>query len=199
MGRISQLITTRYYPIVRYWLSVVNCSLLINFLLFLTLPYLTYIKPVILRKIYTVDLFRLPSTKSKEEKVVKKEKPPTPVHKLRSDTENINTQAKEETPQQEQEVCELGDLDTVPQILCMAKPKYPESLRVSGKEGRVVVKFLINYFGYVDKVVILEHGIDILFDQASIDAVKKWQFSPPKVKNRPASVWFVLPIKFELE
>ena len=81
----------------------------------------------------------------------------------------------------------------------MMKPEYPESLRLSGKEGRVLLKFLINYYGYIEKVVILEHSVDPLFDEASIEAVKKWQFTPPKVKGKPASVWFVLPIKFTLE
>ena len=170
-------------------------SWLINFLVFLIVPYLTYLKPVMIQKLYSVDLLQLPTAK-KEEKIVKKERPPVP--KIGKDTENINTQAKE-SPPEEPQVYELGDLDVIPQVLYMVKPKYPEPLRLSGKEGRLVLKFMINYFGYVEKITVLEHATHPLFEEVAMEAVKKWRFTPPKVKGKPASVWFILPIKFELE
>ena len=182
--------------ILRYFRIPFTGALIINFLVILFVPYLTYLRPVKVSKIYSIDLFKMPVVKKKEKKIIKKKEKPVP--KLPEDTENINKNAIKPL-NEEEHVYELEDLDDAPRIIRMNKPDYPEQLRLSGIEGRVVLKFMINYFGHVEKVSVIEQGPHHLFDEKSVEAVKKWEFTPPKVKGRPASVWFIIPIRFNLE
>ncbi len=169
-------------------------SLILNLTLLILVPYFTFIRPRTSKKIYSVDLFRMqPPPKKKEE--IKKEKKSPP--KLPDDTVNLNKDAKPPPP--EDYAYELEDLDDVPRIMSMQKPKYPERLRLAGVEDRVIIKFMINYYGYVGKVEIIEPSEHMLFNDSSVAAVKKWQFTPPKINGKPASVWFIVPVKFELE
>ncbi len=175
-------------------------SLLINFIVLLIVAHFTYhIRPIILHKIYSVDLMRLsgkkPSEKvvKKEEKIVTKQLPP--------DTENISTQAKEIINESNPPVYQdVSELDMIPEILYMVKPEYPEKLRFLNKESkRIVLKFLVNYSGHVEQVTILEPAEEELFNQSSIEAVKKWRFATPLANGKPVSVWFTLPIRFKLK
>lgn len=172
------------------------CSLLLNFILVFAVPQLTFIKPRKSRRIYAItDLFRIPVRREKkEEMVVKKQEKTAP---LPEDVENINRNAK--APPAEEQVYEPEDLDEMPRVILMGKPEYPEELRLKGIEGRVVLKFMINFYGFVENIALLEKSPHEPFNQAAITAVRKWQFSPPKIGGSPASVWFVVPIRYELE
>jgi protein TonB len=76
--------------------------------------------------------------------------------------------------------------------------KYPRAASAQGLEGRVIVTFVINGQGEVDKVEVVK-GIGGGCDEEAVRVVKmlpKWK--PGRQNGRPVSVKFTVPIKFAL-
>ncbi len=79
---------------------------------------------------------------------------------------------------------------------------YPESLKKSGKEGRVLVKFAVDANGYV-KDVAIQQSLDPAADQAVLDLVNgmnanvgKWR--PARKEGISFDAEMVLPVTFSL-
>ncbi|MBI2364220.1 MAG: energy transducer TonB [Deltaproteobacteria bacterium] len=78
------------------------------------------------------------------------------------------------------------------------KPRYPESARRDGKEGRVLLRVLVNEEGRSASVEVnRSSGIEAL-DQAAVEAIKRWRFSPARLGDRPVESWVRIPIDFRL-
>lgn len=157
------------------------------------MPYLTYLKPAKPRNINYVDLLAF---QKEEEQIEKKKKIKI---KMDPDTENLNKKAKENKLEYDK-VYQASDLDDIPHPLYAPKPKYPLKAKANSIEAEVIVKFIINYFGYVENIVIIycshqNYG----FEKAVLNILRIWRFNPPTVDGKPAVVNFVLPIKFKLE
>ena len=76
---------------------------------------------------------------------------------------------------------------------------YPDSARKKGIEGRVVVKFVVNKAGGIEKCEIVK-GIGGGCDEEAIRVVKKMPaWIPGKKDGKPVSVYFTLPISFKLQ
>lgn len=80
-----------------------------------------------------------------------------------------------------------------PQVVHRIEPGYPEAAKQSGIEGAVFAKLWIDKEGKVKDVVILKSPSD-LFNEAVIDAAKRWLFTPAVMNSGPVAVWF--PVKF---
>ncbi len=78
------------------------------------------------------------------------------------------------------------------------KPRYPESARRDGKEGRVLLRVLVSEEGRTASVEVnRSSGIESL-DQAALEAIKRWRFSPARLGDRPVESWVRIPIDFRL-
>jgi len=78
------------------------------------------------------------------------------------------------------------------------KPKYPESARRDGKEGRVLLRVLVNEEGRSASVEVnRSSGVESL-DQAALEAIERWRFSPARLGDRPVESWVRIPIDFRL-
>jgi protein TonB len=78
------------------------------------------------------------------------------------------------------------------------KPRYPESARRNGKEGRVLLRVLVNEEGRSASVEVnRSSGIEAL-DQAAVEAIKHWRFAPARVGETPVDSWVRIPIDFRL-
>jgi TonB family protein len=74
-----------------------------------------------------------------------------------------------------------------PQLLQTAEPVYPEEAKADKLTGDVVMQVDILADGKVGDVQVLQgagHG----FDEAAVDAVKQYVFSPAEIDNQPAPV-----------
>ncbi|GEM_PF-755008 len=90
------------------------------------------------------------------------------------------------------------EVEVVPSPLEQIAPVYPQLARLSGIEGKVYVKALIDEKGNVIKTEIMKSDNSVL-DGAAVDAVKKSKFSPALDKqNKPVKVWVVVPMSFKL-
>lgn len=79
------------------------------------------------------------------------------------------------------------------------KVVYPAAAREQGIEGKVYVRFCVTKFGTVDRVSIAR-GADPLLDKEALRVVKllpKWQ--PGENGGRKVSVWYTVPINFQLK
>jgi TonB family protein len=78
------------------------------------------------------------------------------------------------------------------------KPVYPESARRQGREGRVLLRVLIDDQGKTKSVEInRSSGSDVL-DHAATEAIKLWRFYPARAGDKPVESWVGIPIDFRL-
>jgi protein TonB len=77
--------------------------------------------------------------------------------------------------------------------------RYPSEAVNNNIQGRVILKFVVNPNGSVDRIEILR-GIDPLLDNEAIRVVKAFpKFKPGKQRGVPVPVWFTLPVVFKIE
>ncbi len=77
--------------------------------------------------------------------------------------------------------------------------KYPADAQINNIQGKVILKFVVNTDGSVDRIEIIR-GIDPLLDNEAIRVVKTLpKFRPGKQDGVPVPVWFMLPINFKIQ
>lgn len=80
--------------------------------------------------------------------------------------------------------------------------KYPDNAREMGIQGKVMVKFIINKKGKIDKIEVAR-GIDKDLDSEAVRIIKKMQdkvlFKPAKQGDNAVNVSYILPIVFKLQ
>jgi periplasmic protein TonB len=91
----------------------------------------------------------------------------------------------------------FGELDA-PTFVHRELPVYPRVARRMEKEGKVVLKLLIDQAGKLREVEVLE-GAAFGFTEAAIEAVRKSVFAPARRNGEQISAWAVLPVRFTLE
>ena len=78
------------------------------------------------------------------------------------------------------------------------RPDYPESARREGREGRVLLRVLVDDQGQSKKVEInISSGSDAL-DRAATEAIRRWRFHPARDGDKPVESWLRIPIEFHL-
>lgn len=77
-------------------------------------------------------------------------------------------------------------------------PPYPEHARREGREGRVLLRVLVDPEGRSKTVEVrLSSGSDVL-DRAAEEAVKRWRFVPARSGGRAVESWVNVPVEFRL-
>ena len=85
-----------------------------------------------------------------------------------------------------------------PVPLLKPSPSYPElALRVN-IEGTVWVKMLVTKDGSVKKAMVQKSDADI-FNDAALEAAKRWTFRAALMNHRPVAVWVSIPFRFYLK
>ena len=80
-----------------------------------------------------------------------------------------------------------------------APPRYPEALRNSGVEGRVIAEFVVDEHGRVeDGSVRFAHSDNPLFDDAVRVALRRMRFIPAEVGGRKVKQLVQMPFVFTL-
>jgi protein TonB len=94
-------------------------------------------------------------------------------------------------------------LDTEPDYradyLNNPRPPYPMVARRMGFHGKVILNVEVLAEGKAGQVLLHQScGHDIL-DNAALQTVKTWHFTPARHLGQPVTQWFLVPIKFSLE
>ena len=78
-------------------------------------------------------------------------------------------------------------LTKLPKLVHFKEAPYPESEKAAGKTASVVLQIAIDDKGAVADAVV-QQSAGASFDQAALEAVKKFSFDPAEIDNKPAPV-----------
>ena len=78
------------------------------------------------------------------------------------------------------------------------KPLYPEIARREGREGRVLLRVLIDEQGKTKSIEINRSSGSLPLDNAATDALKRWRFYPARAGDKPVESWVTIPVDFRL-
>jgi periplasmic protein TonB len=78
------------------------------------------------------------------------------------------------------------------------RPDYPESARREGREGRVVLRVLIDNQGKAKSVELNTSSGSQALDHAATEAIRQWRFHPAYAGDTPVDSWVNVPVDFRL-
>jgi periplasmic protein TonB len=78
------------------------------------------------------------------------------------------------------------------------RPEYPDSARRDGREGRVLLRVLVDDQGRSKQVEINSSSGSDALDRAAAEAIKRWRFHPARYGDKPVESWLRIPIEFRL-
>ncbi len=88
-------------------------------------------------------------------------------------------------------------VDIKPKVLSRPPLEYPENALKDGIKGYVIINMLIGKDGSVELAKVLESQPAGVFDNAALNAVRSWRFSPAKYKAKPVKMWAKQKIRFQ--
>jgi protein TonB len=100
--------------------------------------------------------------------------------------------------QPEGEIYRVGGEVTPPQVVSRASPEYTEAARRARVNGIVILEAVVDKQGDVVRTRVLK-GLPMGLDQAAVDAVTQWKFSPATRNGKPVAVYFILTVNFRTE
>ena len=89
-----------------------------------------------------------------------------------------------------------GEIDK-PTLLYKVEPEYPEAARRARIHGTVTVRAVIGRDGAVEDAEIIQSSHRLLED-AALEAVRQWRYTPPLLNGRPVRVTFHVRVEFIL-
>ena len=89
------------------------------------------------------------------------------------------------------------DCITAPHATYAPDPKYPEKARKAHDRGVVLVDLVVGTDGLTRDVKIAR-GVTPALDQAAIDTVKQWKFTPAAKDGHPVAVQIKVEVSFKL-
>jgi protein TonB len=91
----------------------------------------------------------------------------------------------------------IADLPVAPHKTVDVRPIYPEFARQAKIEGTVVLEAVLDPTGRVTQLRVIR-SIPML-DQAALDAVRQWRYTPSSYGGHPVSVLMTITIRFSLQ
>ena len=85
-----------------------------------------------------------------------------------------------------------------PVLVQRVDPRYPEKLRADKKSGIVVLQATVDEQGLVTNPVIVRHS-EPEFDAAAMEALRRWQYSPATLHDKPVAVYLTITISFRVK
>jgi TonB family protein len=90
----------------------------------------------------------------------------------------------------------VGGAITEPRKVRNVAPVYPEIARQARVQGIVILEATIDATGKVTEVTVLR-GVPLL-DQAAIEAVRQWEYTPTLLDGKPVPVIMTITVNFKL-
>ena len=78
------------------------------------------------------------------------------------------------------------------------QPQYTEIARKARVEGLVIIEAIIDQNGNVTDARVLR-GLRLGLDEAALDAVRRWKFTPGTLNGQPVPVIFDLTVTYRLQ
>jgi protein TonB len=77
------------------------------------------------------------------------------------------------------------------------RPIYPDIARLARVEGTVIMEAMLDPSGHVTQLRVIK-SVPML-DQAALDAVRQWRYTPSLYYGRPVSVLMTVTVRFTLQ
>lgn len=90
------------------------------------------------------------------------------------------------------------DLSQQPVPTATPRPQYPLAMRAAGVEGTVMVDFIVDEHGMVQRATALE-GPSNDFKVAAVEALRRWRFRPGIKDGRKVRTHMQIPLVFSLQ
>ena len=91
----------------------------------------------------------------------------------------------------------VADLPVAPRKIVDVRPVYSEIARQTRTQGTVVLEAVLDPTGSVTQLRVVR-SVPLL-DQAALDAVRRWKYTPSSIGGRPVSVLMTITITFTLQ
>lgn len=91
----------------------------------------------------------------------------------------------------------VAQLPIAPTKIADARPLYPEIARSARVEGTVVLEAVLDQTGRVTQLRVIQ-SVPML-NQAALDAVRQWRYTPSIYGGQPVSVLMTITIRFTLQ
>jgi protein TonB len=91
----------------------------------------------------------------------------------------------------------VAQLPEPPHKIGDVRPVYPEIARAAHKEGTVILEAVLDPTGRVTQLRVIRS--EPLLDQAALDAVRQWRYSPSMFYGKPVSVLMTITVRFTLQ
>jgi TonB family protein len=116
---------------------------------------------------------------------------------MAQDSAPIPLSGKEHAP-----ICRGKDSDapgciTAPHVTYSPDPKYPKRERKARHTGAVILALVVGTDG-IPRDITVSSPLSPEFDEAAIDAVKKWKFSPATRDGKPIATQVKVEVNFRL-
>jgi protein TonB len=87
--------------------------------------------------------------------------------------------------------------ETLPSVAVRVTPEYPALAVRAGLEGKVLVNMWVDRTGRVRKAVVVKTDHE-MFNDAALEAARRFVFTPATMNGKPVSVWVVVPFRFTI-
>ena len=95
------------------------------------------------------------------------------------------------------DIFDINDLENKPSPRRQGSPRYPPEARRKGIGGRVTAEFIIDENGDVSQVTIIRSS-DNIFENPTIDAIRKWKFTPGEKDGRKVKTRTRITIPYDI-
>lgn len=85
-----------------------------------------------------------------------------------------------------------------PEVTKKVLPTYPQVLRTYGVEGKVLVEGLLDQYGKLHGITVVE-STHARLSESSVKALKEWTFAPAMRAGEPVAVVLQVPFNFRLK
>ncbi|MEF2229987.1 MAG: TonB family protein [Pseudodesulfovibrio sp.] len=92
----------------------------------------------------------------------------------------------------------MDEVDDIPQVMRSVPPDYPYVAKRNRVQGEVVVRMLVTVQGTPQQLSVYSATPAGVFDEAALNAAKRWRFKPGRYKGEAVDTWVLLPFVFEL-
>lgn len=90
--------------------------------------------------------------------------------------------------------------EKAPQIVKKVDPKFPAMAQTAGVGGKVTVQFYVDKNGDVKKAnAVKANPAGLGFEEAAVEAVLQWKFTPALQRENPVGVWVAQVITFKVQ
>ena len=108
------------------------------------------------------------------------------------------SQAPSEAPHGAGQIFRVGGDVLAPKLLNRVEPSYPRAAREKRIEGVVILEAKLTESGNVSDIAVLK-SVHPLVDEAAVQAVRQWRYSPATLNGTPVSVYLTVTTTFNLD